>query len=56
MQALAGSIDVVTSTQVLLDVPQSVMPGCMSQIRASLKPGGVFMATVYLRDILTGNL
>ena len=53
--ALAGTIDVVTSTQVLLYVPRPVMPGCMSQIHASLKPGGVFMATVYLRDILTGN-
>ena len=53
--ALAGGIDVVTSTQVLLYVPRSVLPGCFSQIYASLKPGGVFMATVYLRDILTGN-
>jgi hypothetical protein len=53
--ALAGSVDVVTSTQVLLYVPRSVMPGCLGQIHASLKPGGVFMATVYLRDILTGN-
>jgi hypothetical protein len=53
--ALAGGVDVVTSTQVLLYVPRTVMPGCFSQIHASLKPGGVFMATVYLRDILTGN-
>ena len=47
-------IDVVTSTQVLLYVPGRDA-GCMSQIRASLKPGGVFMATVYLGYILTGN-
>jgi SAM-dependent methyltransferase len=55
LAALAGGVDVVTSTQVLLYVPRTVMPGCFSQIHASLKPGGVFMATVYLRDILTGN-
>jgi hypothetical protein len=52
---LTGSVDVITSTQVLLHVPRSAMPGCFSQIHASLKPGGVFLATVYLRDILTGN-
>ena len=57
--ALAGltdGVDVVTSTQVLLHVPRPAMPGCLSQIHASLKPGGVFLATVYLQDILTGNL
>jgi len=53
--ALAGSVDVVTSTQVLLYVPRPVMPGLFSQVHASLKPGGVFMATVHLRDILAGN-
>ena len=32
------------------------MPGCFRQIHASLKSSGLFMATVYLQDILTGNL
>ena len=53
--ALVGGVDVVTSTQVLLYVPRSVMPGCLSQVHASLRPGGVFLASVYLRDILAGN-
>jgi len=53
--SLTGALDVVTSTQVLLYVPRSVMPGCFRQIYASLKPGGVFLATVHLRDILAGN-
>jgi SAM-dependent methyltransferase len=53
--SLTCSLDVVTSTQVLLYVPRPVMPGCFSHIHTSLKPGGVFLATVYLRDILTGN-
>jgi hypothetical protein len=52
---LGNSVNLVTSTQVLLYVPRPLMPGCFSQIQASLKPGGLFMATVYLRDILTGN-
>ena len=51
---LTGGVDVVTSTQVLLHVPRAAMPVCFSQIHASLKPGGVFLATVYLQDILTG--
>lgn len=53
--SLTGSLDVVTSTQVLLHIPRSVMLGCFTQIRTSLKPGGVFLVTVYLRDILAGN-
>jgi hypothetical protein len=52
---LAEGVNLVTSTQVLLHVPRSAMLDCFKQIRASLKPGGVFIATVYLRDILTGN-
>jgi SAM-dependent methyltransferase len=53
--ALVGGVDVVTSTQVLLYVPRSVMPVCFSQVHASLKPGGVFLATAYLRDVLVGS-
>jgi SAM-dependent methyltransferase len=53
--SLMGSIDVVTCTQVLPYVPRSVVPGCFRQINTCLKPGGAFMATVYLRDILAGD-
>lgn len=52
---LAGVVDVVTSTIVLLYIPRALVPGYLSQIYASLKPGGVFLATVHLRDILAGN-
>ena len=54
--SLSAGVDVVTSTQALLHVPRSAMPGCFRQIHASLKSSGLFMATVYLQDILTGNL
>jgi SAM-dependent methyltransferase len=52
--SLAGKVDVVTSTQVLLHIPPSVMPDCFRQIHNCLKPGGLFLATVHLRDILAG--
>src|ERR1051325_8385349 len=51
---LAGALDVVTSTQVLLHVPPAAMPVCFKQIHNSLKPGGLFMGTIHLRDILAG--
>jgi SAM-dependent methyltransferase len=54
--SLTDSMDVVTSTEVLLHIPRSVMPGCLREIHTSLKPGGVFLAPVHLRDILVGNL
>jgi len=53
--SLAGQVDVVTSTQVLLHVPPSVMASCFRQICQSLKPGGLFLATIHLRDILAGS-
>lgn len=53
--SLADSVDVVTSTQALLHVPRAAMPGCFRQIHQSLKPGGLFLATVHLRDILAGG-
>jgi SAM-dependent methyltransferase len=55
LAALEGGVDVITSTQVLLHVPRSAMLECLSQIHASLKPGGLFLVTVHLRDILAGN-
>ena len=52
--SLAGKIDVVTSTQVLLYVPSQAMGECFARIHQSLKPGGLFLATIHLRDILAG--
>lgn len=48
--SLAGGADVATSTQVLPYVPDAVVPWCFEQIYKCLKPGGLFLATVYLRD------
>jgi SAM-dependent methyltransferase len=52
--SLAGSMDVVTCTQVLPYVSRTVLPWCFTQIHSSLKPGGVFLATVHLRDVMAG--
>jgi SAM-dependent methyltransferase len=51
---LAGSLDVVTSTQVLLHIPREPLRWCFEQIYRSLKPGGVFLATIHLRDLMVG--
>src|SRR5206468_2228492 len=51
---LAGQLDVVTSTQVLLHIPREPMLWCFEQIHHSLKPGGLFLATVHLRDLFAG--
>ncbi len=53
--SLAGKVDIVTSTQVLLHVPVSAIASCFSQIYQSLKLGGLFLATIHLRDILAGS-
>jgi len=53
---LAGSVDVVTCTQVLYYVQRSSMPGCLSQIRSVLKPGGKFLATIRLTTPDLGGL
>jgi len=49
--SLAGKIDVVTSTQVLLHIPRDAMRWCFGQIHNCLKPGGLFLATIHLRDL-----
>jgi len=49
--SLSGQIDVVTSTQVLLHIPREPMRWCFGQIYNSLKPGGLFLATIHLRDL-----
>ncbi len=49
--SLAGGIDVVTCTQVLLHIPRDPMRWCFSEIYKSLKPGGYFLSTVHLKDL-----
>jgi SAM-dependent methyltransferase len=48
---LAGQVDLVTSTQVLLHIPRETMRWCFCEILKSLKPGGLFLATAYLKDL-----
>jgi SAM-dependent methyltransferase len=48
---LLGKIDVVTSTQVLLHIPREPMRWCFGEIYRSLKSGGLFLATVHLKDL-----
>ena len=48
---LAGQVDFVTSTQVLLHIPREPLRWCFEQIHKSLKPGGLFLATIHLRDL-----
>lgn len=48
---LSCAVDVVTSTQVLLHIPRGIMLQCFQRIYASLKSGGKFLATVYLKDL-----
>lgn len=48
---LAGSADLVTSTQVLLHIDRDPMRECFRSIHQWLKPGGLFMATVHLKDL-----
>jgi hypothetical protein len=35
-------------------VRRAIAPRCLSQIHGSLKSGGLFLATIHLRDILAG--
>lgn len=44
----------VTSTQVLLHIPEPVLAGCFRDIIGALEPGGVFMATVHLYPLYGG--
>jgi SAM-dependent methyltransferase len=49
---VSDKIDLVTSTQVLLHIPKTVLASCFEQIHESLKPGGFFLATIHLRDLV----
>lgn len=51
LQSLSSSLDLVTSTQALLHVPRPVLRGIFSGVARALKPGGVFMGTIHLRDL-----
>ena len=48
---LAEQIDVITSTIVLLYIPVEPLRWCIEQIHKCLKPGGLFLATIHLRDL-----
>ncbi len=52
---LAGRLDVVTSTQVLLHIPRVAMQWCFGEIYRGLKRGGVFLATVHLTDLFAAS-
>ena len=46
-----GVADVAICTQVLLYIPPAGLRRCFQIIRDSLKPGGLFLSTVYLMDL-----
>jgi hypothetical protein len=50
--SVSGKIDLVTSTQVLLHIPKPILAQCFESIFSSLKPGGFFLATIHLRDLV----
>jgi hypothetical protein len=52
--SFAARVDLITCTQVLYYIPRAALPGCIRQVHGSLKPGGVFLATINLRDVF-GN-
>ena len=49
--SISSSLDVVTSTQALLHVPKSILREIFANVAHALKPGGIFMATIHLRDL-----
>ena len=44
----------VTSTQVLLHIPEPILAGCFRDIFTAMEPGGVFMATIHLCPLYGG--
>lgn len=51
LRSLSFSLDLVTSTQALLHVPKPVLRKIFADVAHALKPGGIFMATIHLRDL-----
>lgn len=52
--ALAGKADLIFSTQVLLHLDRELLRHSFRGLHATLKPGGIFMATIHLRDLFGG--
>ena len=48
---LAGQADVAFSTQVLLYISPEGLRSCFAALKQCLKPGGIFMGTIYLMDL-----
>lgn len=55
LRSAPASLDLVTSTQALLHVPRPVLGEIFSTVAQALKPGGVFMATIHLRDLFADS-
>lgn len=55
LEELSGKLDVVTSTQVLLHIPRPVLADCFRRIHGSLNSGGLFLATIHLRDLMAAT-
>lgn len=51
LRSLSSSLDMVTSTQALLHVPRNALREIFADVTRALKPGGIFMATIHLRDL-----
>jgi SAM-dependent methyltransferase len=48
------TVDLVTSTQVLLHIDKPVLLSCFQDIFNALRPGGVFLATIHLHPLYGG--
>ncbi len=54
LQSLGGQAAMVTSTQVLLHIPEQALMRCFTDIFHALQPGGIFMATIHLHPLYGG--
>lgn len=51
LAGVSSPLDLATSTQALLHVPRDVLSAIFRRLHHALKPGGMFLATVHLRDL-----
>ncbi len=51
---IAGEASLVTSTQVLLHIPEPILAKCFAELFQALKPGGLFLATIHLQPLYGG--